>query len=311
MYTKNFKKHFGILFFLVAIVMSGCQQKDDNSKNESASASSLQSTESSHTSEDSFGIGDNSQGNSQGESSDYSSGFGTPEQSSSSSEYIPPGPDDGYSADRVWADDEVVPDEWLRVDSRAVALTRVNENIDADTSGDPESAIPALMNKNLLFFEMIYEANAEEIIKFDWNEPYYSDGFEEPIYPVTSEYFPDVQSIYDFAYDVYKPSAVEWLFFGTDGNPQLFVEENGISYLNVSKLPNWSDDPFYARSYIEITDKTDNKCTFIWHYADREMLNPPESGYEYYYFDKTYIAEYIDGSWKLNRIIFNNEDQDI
>lgn len=85
-------------------------------------------------------------------------------------------------------------------------------------------------------------------------------------------------------------------------------------YINTGSFPTagfGGPGPFLARSYVEITEKTDNKCTFIWHYPDVEGLNLPEDGYEFHYYEKTYTAEYIDGSWKLNKIIMNFDWSDV
>ena len=304
-----FKKNFCISLILAAVLLSGCQKKDENSQSESYDVSSVQSEESSLTNEDGIGYDDSPQGDISNGLWGWYGDISRP-QNDSTPEVVQPNYD--YSASRVYADDELVPSDWLRVDSRAEALTRVNDIITANTSGeDTESAVLALMNKNLLFYEIFYVGNGE-VFTLDRETPYYYDDLEDPVYPVTSEYFTDVQSIYDLAYDTYKTSVAEEFLFGTYDRPRrLFAEENGIMYLNITALPIWwSIDPFIARSYLEITDKTDNKCTFIWHYPDIEMLNSPQNGYEYFYLKKTCTAEYIDGSWKLDRIIFNNELSD-
>lgn len=231
------------------------------------------------------------------------------ESSDISSEEEPHQSESPFYAGGVYPDDELVPSEWIHVDSIAEVMEKVDEIIKSDTSAkDPEIALPALMNKNVVFNLMILSVSS--LFDINWDAPYNSADFENPIYPFTTEYFSDVQSIYDFAYQPYECSYVEEHFlFGTADNPKkLFAEENGQMYINTASFPaglGGGPPAFITRSYVEITEKTDNKCTFIWHYPDVEELNPPKDGYEFFYFKKTYTAEYIDGSWKLNKMVIN------
>lgn len=274
MYMANFKKRLGISLILAIVLLSGCQINSNISQNESSTISSTQPTESTD------------------EFSEYSQ--------------IP----FAFPADRVYGDDQLVPDEWIPVDSCMEGWDKVKEILSSNTSGDPESAIPALADKNRLVFLLIYvHGNSDYIYKWDWDSPYESPNFEKPIYPLTftSEYFTNLQDIYKLVYDTYEKSVAESLLQGRNGE-QRFVEENGQMYANINAFPNWSSNAFVARSYVEIKEKTDNKCTFIWHYPDIEMLNPPENGYEFFYFEKIYTAEYIDGAYKFNSIVFDNAD---
>lgn len=295
----NFKTRLGISVILAAMLLSGCQIRNESSQSESSGISSAQSDENSSVPVESSGI---SSVLSEESTSD------TAENSDFSSEK-PSKLDFPFDADRVYPDDELVPSEWIRVDSRAEVMEKVDEIIKSDTSAkDPEIALPALMNKGVLFFLIFY--GTRSLLDINWDAPHNSADFEKPIYPFTTEYFHDVQSIYDFAYQPYERSFVEEHFLlGTVDSPKKpFVEENGQMYINTSSFPTagfGGPGPFLARSYVEITEKTDNKCTFIWHYPDVEGLNLPEDGYEFHYYEKTYTAKYIDGSWKLNKIIMN------
>lgn len=289
MFTVNFKTRLGISVILASMLLSGCKAGNASSQSESAGASSARAEESSTV---------------PAESSVASST--QPVESGSLPEEDPPysEPPDLFPAGRVYPDDELFPSEWLRVASRAESAEKIDEILRSDTSGkDPESAIAVLMDRNLLFYNLFF--SGLKLFEVDWDSPYNSPDFKNPIYPITSEYFSDVQSIYDLAYDTYEHSAAEDLLYGLNGEPRL-TDKNGRMYINNTQFPNLSSPAFVAQSYIEITEKTKNKCTFIWHYPDVEMLNPPKSGYEFFYFEKTYTAKYIDGSWKLSAVVFDN-----
>lgn len=301
MYTANIKKSTALLLALAIVLMNGCHINADSSQSENSVISSVQSTESTF---DSSTVSDEFQTESSDISSEQSEG-----SSDFSSEEEPPTSEFPFYAGRVYPDDELVPSEWICVESIADVMEKVDEIIKSDTSAkDPEIALPALMNKGVLFFLIFY--GTRSLLDINWDAPYNSADFEKPIYPFTTEYFHDVQSIYDFAYQPYERSFVEEHFLlGTVDSPKKpFVEENGQMYINTGSFPTagfGGPGPFLARSYVEITEKTDNKCTFIWHYPDVEELNPPKDGYEFFYFKKTYTAEYIDGSWKLNKMVIN------
>ncbi len=239
--------------------------------------------------------------------------------------YLDPTEEPPFPAGRVYKDDEKVPESWIALDSREEGMLKLDEIINADTSQkDPAKAIPALMDKNRLCFETFYQ-HGDKLIKIDWSKVYgYREVFdnidedvflwEHTYYQFTSTCFKDVQSIYDLMYDTYDRDTVD-LFFAeryppadsiTEPLPML-AEKDGDMYCDPTIFPIWSGDPFIARSYIEITESTEDTCTFIWHYADVENNNPPKDGMEFFYYDKTCTARYVDGSWKLDNIIFNNE----
>lgn len=218
-------------------------------------------------------------------------------------------PNHDYSVNRVYPDDEQVPSDWLRVASHAEAMDKFDEIIKADTSAtEPKGTLTALMNRSVLCYALFFGVS-RDILNIDWDSPYYYPDFENPIYPFSTEYFTDTQTIFDLAYATYERSVAEKLLYGVwdlSDEPR-YVEENGQMYINNNAFPAGAGGypAFIARSYVEITEKTDKKCTFIWHYPDVERLNPPKSGYEFFYYNKTYTAEYIDGAWKLNSIITN------
>ena len=168
MFMANFKKGLGISLIFAIVLLSGCRVNSGTSQNEGSVVSSAQPAE----------ITD--------EISEISQ--------------VP----FAFPADRVYGDDRLVPDQWIPVDSWMEGWDKVNEILSSDTSGDPESAIPALMDKNRLVFLLIYvHGNSDYIYKCDWDSPYESPNFEKPIYPLTftSEYFTDLQDIYKLVYD--------------------------------------------------------------------------------------------------------------
>lgn len=297
MYTMNFKKRLGISVVLAAMLLSGCQKKTESSQGESSDVSSARSDVSSTVPTESSSV--------PAESSTVSSA--KPEESSSApAEEDPPygEPPDLFPAGRVYPDDELVPSEWLRVASYAEGMAKINDILNSDASGkDLESALAVLMDRNMLVHGFFF--GGMELFEFDRDSPYDSPDFEKPIYPMTSEYFYDVQSISDLVYGTYENSAAEKILHGWKSEP-LLTEVNGQMYINVAKFPNLSSPSFTAGSYVEITEKSENKCAFVWHFPDLEELNAPESGYEFHYFKKKYTAEYIDGAWKLTDLVFDN-----
>ncbi|MBD5384694.1 MAG: hypothetical protein HDR72_06820 [Ruminococcaceae bacterium] len=291
----NFKTRLGISVILSAMLLSGCQTNADSPQSESSNVSTAQSAESTYDSNTVSDTPEIESSDVSSEQSEESSGFSLEEE--------PPPFENPYYAGRVYPDDELVPSEWIRVDNDAEVMEKVDEIIKSDTSAkDPESALPALINKNVLIYGIFF--GTKGLFDINWDAPYNSADYEYPIYPITSEFFPDVQSINDLVYDTYEHSEADKHLY-RDGEP-LFTEVNGQVYIYNRRFPLvGGPSAFLARSYAEITEKTENKCTFIWHYPDTEMLNEPESGYEFHYYEKTYTAEYIDGSWKLNKIVNN------
>lgn len=303
------KKRLCISAILAALLLSGCQKKTESSQGESSDVSSAQSDVSSSVPAESSVASSTKPTESSSvpaESSTVSSAQPV-ESSSAPAEEDPPygEPPDPFPADRVYPDDELVPSEWLRVASRAEFLEKINDTMISNTSvKDPESAVAVLMDRNL-FFQCLFFGGC--MFEVDMDSPYDSPDFEKPIYPITSKYFSDIQSINDLAYNTYKYSVAEELLLRHGGEP-LFTEINGQMYINITRFGYRGGGPeaLIARSYIEILEKTENKCAFVWHYPDIEMLNPPESGYEFHYFKNgPYTAERVDGKWKLNEFVID------
>lgn len=218
-------------------------------------------------------------------------------------------PNEDFSADRVYPDDERVPSDWLPVMSLAECNNNISEIINSDTSDkDRESSIAALVNKSALCYELFYGVS-RDLFNIDWDSPYDHPDFENPVYPFTSEYFSDIETVYELLYSTYERSVAERILYGRSANKEpIYAEKDGRMYINGESVPIWSSNPFISRSYVKITEKTDDICTFIWRYPDIEYLNYPPAGFEFYYFEKTYTAEYTEGSWKLTKVVFNNAE---
>lgn len=240
-----------------------------------------------------------------------------PREYETSQSYLSPNED--FSVNRVYADDEVVPSNWLPVMSRAECMANIEEVMNIDTAGNfTEGVLSDLMNKNILCFGLFYGVS-RDMFYIEWDDPYDYPDYKNPVYPIFPKqpgFLKGMQSesiihtIYDLPFDTYENSVAAELLYGvSDLKDELrYLVKDGQLYINNHAFPNWSSDPFVARSYVEVIERSDNKRTFIWHYPDTEYLNHPQKGYEYYYYEKTYTAEYIEGSWKLTKVVFNNAE---
>lgn len=144
-----------------------------------------------------------------------------------------------YSVNRVYPDDEQVPSDWLRVASHAEGIAKIDDILKSDTSGkDLESTLTALMNRSVLCYALFFGVS-RDILNIDWDSPYYYPDFENPIYPFSTEYFTDTQTIFDLAYATYERSVAEKLLYGVwdlSDEPR-YVEENGQMYINNNAFP--------------------------------------------------------------------------
>ena len=210
---------------------------------------------------------------------------------------------------------EPIPDEWIRIEDVRYALTHFNTIMNTDNSkGDIRDIISSLVHKNILYYYTLsgetYERDWENLINYGDDESF--------LCAVKSVYFPDVKSIYELAssiYDVstnkacsYDPSANTlywpWALPQTDKYRLFFTEIDGQMYVNKDcGINRGGPYPFTGTSYIEITEQTEDMCKLTWHYPDVERLNEPDKYVDYYYYEGHFTAEYIDGAWKLDRIL--------
>ncbi len=213
-------------------------------------------------------------------------------------------------AETTERDCEPIPDEWISIYSSFSVLSNFRSVINADTSGDDISrVIDSLVNKNVLF----YLTRKGETFEIDWDDPItYGDG-GITLYPAVSVFFSDVRSIYDLAYSIYDPSADDIYTYDPsadsfyvpypNGLRLFFTEIDGKMYVNPDCiLKTNGPDPFSWSGDVEITDISDNRCEFIWHYPDSEGVIKPDK-YYLYYFDKNCTAVYINGAWRLTEVI--------
>lgn len=204
--------------------------------------------------------------------------------------------------DTKYDDDNDVPENWLPIYTAAEALRHFDELADANASGgDVSDVVTSLVNRNVILFE----TRIGHTYDINWDEMYTLEGTETEFHPITLHYYPDLDSIYQLAYNTYRSDVADKLLFGKENTRQLFMEKNGQMYVNVNAMQIWSMDPFAARSYIEITEISDDQCKFIWYWVDREELNEPDK-YKYFYFDKEYTASFVNDAWVLDEIILNN-----
>lgn len=199
-------------------------------------------------------------------------------------------------------DDDVVPENWLPVYTAAEALRHFDELADDnDFVGDVSKDVTLLVNRNVIFFETLIGHTYD----IKWDEIYTSEDTEAEFHPITLRYFDNLDSIYQLAYHTFRSDVVnEWLL-GENKSRPLFTVDNGQIYVNVNAMPIWSMDPFAARSYIEITEISDDHCKFNWYWVDSEGLNEPDK-YKYFYFDKEYTASFVNNMLVLDSIILNN-----
>lgn len=203
--------------------------------------------------------------------------------------------------DAIYSDDDVVPESWHRVYTSAEALERFDE-IAYGSHGDISAEILSLMNRNVLCF-LIRTAKGE-IYQIDREHPAQKENSLTPteVYPVISEYLSGLETVNDLVANTYVQDVADEVF----NKSGLFTEQDGTLYIDANVISNWTSNPFFAGSYIEITDTSDDKCEFIWHYPDLERLNPPLDGLHYYYFERQCSASFKDGVWLLDDYIINN-----
>lgn len=225
-------------------------------------------------------------------------------------------PDDDFEVCE-FPDDKIVPAEWMPVYSFAEAAKHFNEIVSSDVSNmNTADAIIALANKNVVFVDS-FQSHFWDV---DMDHPYYSEIYtnpyasenpnysDRPIYPIllSSEYYTDIQEIYDLGSETYIDNAlnneIDGFYYDRGKVRKAFMKEDGVSYVDLWVLPIWGIFPFSHRTYIEIVSETEDKCSFIWHVSDWEMLNEPEEGYEFFYYHCNCEAVRENGSWKLSDV---------
>lgn len=200
----------------------------------------------------------------------------------------------------------VVPENWREILTTEEAL----ENFDAIVAPPPkvaslEDEIVLLMNRNILCFD------TGELRSFELIDHISSVGgkSEMLLIRVYSEHYKSVQDIKNLYHQTYTETYAHYLFYGTEDMPlQLFIkDEGGILWVNMQNVGHWVTDPFCNRSYIEIVNRSESICEFIWHYISYDSA---DLSYEFFPVHHTIngFATNENGEWRLAYLIFDNPE---
>lgn len=196
--------------------------------------------------------------------------------------------------------------KWIPIGDWYYALSKFITITSADCSkGEISDIIRSLVEKNVLYYLTL----EGQTVEMDWDNPITYGDEEITLYPVQSVFFPDIKSIYDFASSVYGDPAEEIYSYdpATSGfysfGRLFFTEIDGKMYVNPNCYMKRGGVSFYQRTYIEITEQTEDKCSFTWHFTD--WMHDEERGqFRNYYCEKEYTAVYKDGAWRLTECIW-------
>lgn len=200
----------------------------------------------------------------------------------------------------------VVPENWREILTTKEAL----ENFDAIVAPLPKGAsledeIVLLMNRNILCFD------TGELRSFELIDHISSVGgkSEMLLIRVYSEHYKSIQDIKNLYHQTYTETYAHYLFYGTEDMPlQLFIkDEGGILWVNMQNVGHWVTDPFCNRSYIEIVNRSESICEFIWHYISYDSA---DLSYEFFPVHHTIngFATNENGEWRLAYLIFDNPE---
>lgn len=201
---------------------------------------------------------------------------------------------------------EHIPDEWICIDDSFSTIVSFNSIINADCSkGEISDIIYSLVRKNVLYSLTKWGCTFE----IDWDNPVTYGEDELTLYPAISVFFHDVKSIYDLANSVYGTNDKIYTY-DSDTNSfysydcLFFTEIDGKMYVDPNcTVAKGAAEPFSVYTYIEITEQTEDKCKLTWHYPDVKGLNEPDKYLDYYYYEGHFTARYVDGAWRLDRVI--------
>lgn len=204
---------------------------------------------------------------------------------------------------------ELVPENWREILTTEEAF----ENFDAIVAPSPKGAsledeLVLLMNRNTLCFSIGH------LETFEFIDPvsglkYSSD--EALHIRARSEYVRTIREIENLEKLTYTEEYAYVSFYGTEDRPrQEFIkDEDGVIWIDMRCVGNWVNDPFRDRTYIEIVDRSDSLCEFIWHYVEYDYINddPPR---EFFPLHRTIngFAVKENDEWKLAYTIFNNPE---
>lgn len=210
------------------------------------------------------------------------------------------------SVDNWLLDGFVVPENWQEVLTTEEAF----ENFDAITAPlpkgvSPEDEIVLLMNRNILCFD------TRQLGSFELIDHVSSVGGEAEMLlaRVYSEHFKSVQDIKNLYHQTYTETYAHYLFYGTEDNPrQIFIrDEEGILWVNFQKVGNWVTDPFRNRSYIEIVNRSESLCEFIWHYISYDFTDLSCDFFPIHHTINGFAINEND-EWRLSYLILDNPE---
>lgn len=235
----------------------------------------------------------------------------TPDESGTEETILSDDPDSSEgiterNVDNWLLDGFVVPENWREILTTEEAL----ENFDAIVAPPPKGAsledeIALLMNRNILCFD------TGELRSFELIDHISSVGgkSEMLLIRVYSEHYKSVQDIKTLYHQTYTETYAHYLFYGTEDMPlQLFIkDEGGILWVNMQNVGHWVTDPFCNRSYIEIVNRSESICEFIWHYISYDSA---DLSYEFFPVHHTIngFATNENGEWRLSYLIFDNPE---
>lgn len=214
-----------------------------------------------------------------------------------------------------WVEEFVAPENWWEVLTTEEAF----ENFDVITAPPPKGAsledeLVLLMNRNTLCFSIAH-LETFEFIDSTQGLKYWSD--EELHVRARSEYVSTIREIENLEKLTYTEEFAYASFYGTEDRPrQAFIkDEDGVIWIDMRCVGNWVNDPFRDRSYIEIVNRSDSLCEFLWHYFDHErtcFFSEDWESYDWYPFIQEIhgFAVKENGEWRLAYTVFNNPELD-
>ncbi|MBD5082276.1 MAG: hypothetical protein HDT44_11020 [Ruminococcaceae bacterium] len=311
----NIKTKIYILGVSAALLLCGCNSSEIGQPDLSADVTSSSITVSKSETEETVKPSE-SENRTEAENTTETDQTEEPEETDRPMAYIPK---DRFEV-REYPDDSIVPDKWIPVYSFAEAAQNFHEIVSADVSNmKAADAVIALANKNVIFLASQWE---DYFWSADRDNPNYSDTYKNPyaddnpgnydnvpLYPVilSPEYYTDIQEIFDLGAEIYTDDALNdknhGYYYHLGKSRIKFVKEDGTFYVDLWLMPTWNFLPFRLRTYIEIVSESEDKCSFIWHTPNWEMLGePPEEGWEFNYYSCPAEAVYEDGSWRLSEV---------
>lgn len=210
-----------------------------------------------------------------------------------------------------YIDGYVIPENWISVMTSEEALLKADELINSAAENTSCSdTILQLMNKNVLAFNTM-QLNTFEF--YDSLEGIDYQNNEETTVKANSEYFDSSAEIYKLFYETYTDKSAEELFYldSSKTQPRFFNNDEGDIYLNVKGLGTWTHEPFSFRTYIEITNISNNLCKFTWHYIEYDFWDYEDNRTKELYPHHKELPCYAvkeNDQWQLGFMVYDNPE---